>query len=186
MSYRVNIHDQATPAIKELLESVSGRRAHAIMGQSVRVLVREHLRKKEGEPNKQGWPKTHFYSRARERTFYTADQMKATVSVALEGFFTLVTGLPETINPVNAGALTIPARAEAYGKRAREFDDLEYRPLKRGRLVGMLVRKGGGSEVYYWLLSRVYPKPHADAMPTEEQITAAAIAGLAKAIPHVT
>jgi hypothetical protein len=83
-----------------------------------------------------------------------------------------------TVKPVNARLLTIPARAEAYQKRAGEFSDLEFlfgkgrRPIalirrhqtqisigkdrRKGRQGKMRVKQGKsmGGEIMFWLVEK--------------------------------
>ena len=186
MSLQIQIDDQATTALRNLLLQVSGRRGHAILGQAVRVLVRDHLRQKESQPNKQGWPKTHFYSRARERTTFEATEDSATVTIALEGFRQRYHG--GRIAPVNRRALTIPAAPEAYGKVAGEFGgSLEFRPLFRGQLVGLLVGAAGSAldgKVLYRLVKSVNQAADPSVLPTNAEMLAAAQRALEKAVAN--
>lgn len=79
--------------------------------------------------------------------------------------------------------LTIPARAEAYGRTAAEYNDLEFQITERGpalvqTLQSVLVRgrrrKGApravevGGLVMFWLVRKVTQRPDPTVMPTEE------------------
>lgn len=184
MALDVQITDKATPALRALLLQLSGRRGHAILGQSIRILVREHLRAKEAQPNKQGWPKTHYYSRARERVTFEASEDDATVTVAIEGFRQRYHG--GRITPVNRRALTIPAAPEAYGKVAGEFGgNLEFYPFYRGRIVGLLVGAPDSAlagKVLYRLVTSVNQAPDPSVIPTDAEMLTAAEAALTKAV----
>lgn len=186
MALDVQINDQATPALRSLLLRVSGRRGHAVIGQAVRVLVRNHLRDKEAQPNSKGWPKTHYFARARERVTFEATEDAATVSIAMEGFRHRYHG--GTINPVNVKALTIPAAPEAYGKVAREFGPLEFRPAYGAKMIGLLVAPAGSAlagTVLFRLVRSVFQKPDPSVIPTPDRIIAAAIAALTRVVAAI-
>lgn len=160
--------DTATRDIGELQARLAPRALNAELGQAVRVSIREHLRLKNLQPNKQGWPKTGFYGRARERVVWEADGRRALVRIQMDGIRQRYKG--GEIKPVNASVLTIPAIAEAYGRTAQEFPGLMARFFGRrgGKLAGALVRTvpGGGDEVVYWLLRRVEQQPDPSVLPT--------------------
>lgn len=180
MALDVQITDRATPALKALMLRMSGRRAHAVLGQSIRVLLREHLRAKEAQPNKQGWPKTHFYARARERVNFEATEDETVVRVSLEGFRQRYHGGP--IRPVNRRTLAIPATAEAYGKLPAEFGDLDFQGVFRGRYVGNLVAPDG--QVLFRLLRSVNQPADPSVIPTESEMVGAATAALARVVQN--
>ena len=178
-----------------------GQKGYKIAGTGVLEAIKTHLVARDAVPNKNRWPKTHFNDRARKQTFLTTSPTDATVHIALVGFGTFVTGKPDVIKPVNAKFLTIPARPEAYGKRAREFSDLHFAIVDDfyGRPRPALVRaaqtlfkfgrkvKGKsavkdveevGGEVYFWLAKSVHPKPHPEALPKTEDLKRAAVGEL--------
>jgi len=99
------------------------------------------------------------------------------------------------IKPVNAGALTIPAVPEAYGKRAREFNNLRFafalNPAT-GKMMPALVeaeasqvkigkiKKDGSRTIthtsnttakiaIFWLLGKVSQKPDPTVLPSDEE-----------------
>jgi hypothetical protein len=91
------------------------------------------------------------------------------------------------ITPVNSNWLTLPARAEAYGKRAREFSFLRFAVFHQadgGAPVFALVDtartdlrgKGGkrksiaGGKVYFWLRKSVNQKADESILPKDEEI----------------
>lgn len=178
MALDVQISDRATPALKALLLRVSGRRGHAVIGQAVRMLLRTHLRAKEAQPNKQGWPKTHFYARARDRVNFEADEDSATVRVSLVGFRQRYYGGP--IRPVNRRTLAIPAAPQAYGKLPAEFGALDFQGVFRGRYVGNLVAPDG--QVLFRLLRAVNQPADPSVIPTESEMVGAATAALARVV----
>lgn len=178
-----------------------GQKGYKIAGVGVLEAIKSHLASRDGAPNKNNWPKTHFLDRARKQTFLTTTPSEAVVHIALVGFGTFITGKPDVIKPVNAKFLTIPARPEAYGRRAREFSDLVFEVVDDfyGRPRPALVRaaqttfsfgkkrKGKraitnveevGGEVYFWLVKSVKPKPHPEGLPSTDRLKAAAVGEL--------
>lgn len=104
-------------------------------------------------------------------------------------------------------ALTIPASADSYGERAKKFDGKSvaiYFKVPHGKLLGMIVdrniqrlgvgkvrREGaiiGGKlndkgvfkfkRVLFWLVSEVTQRGRRDAIPSDQEITDGAIAGV--------
>jgi len=201
VTLQVAIDENVSEPLRRLLD-LQGATGYKIAGVGVLEAVRDHLVQRDQLPNSKGWPKTHFHDRARQQTFLRTTNFEATVHIALVGFATYVTGKPDTIKPVNSKYLTIPARPEAYGRRAREFSDLVFRmvPSDRGGMAPALVRAeqtvfsfgrkrkdgtravGGlvevGGEVFFWLAWSVHPKPHPEAVPTTEALQVAAVAAL--------
>lgn len=195
----LTLTENVSDAARRLLQ-VEGAAAYKIAGTGIMEEVKDHLAARDELPNSKGWPKTHFHDRARRQTFLRSTNFDATVHIAMVGFRTYFGGTPQEIRPVKAKMLTIPARAEAYGRRAREFSDLVVRMVDngRGQMVPALVRaeqttfafgrkrKDGtrgvkdkqyvaGGEVYYWLAKSVHPKPHPEALPTVEKLRARAV-----------
>lgn len=105
------------------LAAESGTRQHALkqaIGGAVQREFQDHLRRLDAQrPNQLGGVRTHFYGDAAQATFFAVTNDGATVTVAQQGFRQRVLG--GTIRPVRSKWLTIPARAEAHGKRAGKF-----------------------------------------------------------------
>src|SRR5690606_12362507 len=78
-------------------------------------------------PNKLGAPSTGFYKAASESVHWRAEGETVTVSISHVGIAQRYYG--GTITAKNAQYLTLPAIAEAHGKRAREFPDLDFAVL---------------------------------------------------------
>jgi hypothetical protein len=138
-------------------------------------------------------PPHNFYADAARATTWEADENRASVSVAHRGIRLRFEG--GTVRPVNAKFLAIPARAEAYGRRPREFDDLKPIFFKHsGALVQteqqqVRVRKrksgaysfkiepGGelGGGVMFWLVKSATHAADPTVLPTDEALHAAAL-----------
>lgn len=192
MRLTLKVTDSASSKIFDLLE-LKGRKGYAIAATAMRERMREHFVMMDKRPNRNGWPKQHFFGRARRQTSSAFDDQHAEVRVSLVGFKTHVTGKPGIIRPVNKVYLTIPARSEAYGKRAGEFNDLRIRfgmtddgvrpvalvQAEQTKLNFGRKKKDGsrstnkteiGGLVYFWLVKSAHTKPHPKAMPTEKQL----------------
>lgn len=104
--------------------------------------------------NRLGATPTGYLTKRAELVSYTASS--SGVELAVTGaIFRRVFG-PVTIRPVASKMLTIPWRAEAYGKRAREIDGLFVYVSKRGNGMAFLARREGKTiQLYYLLKSSV-------------------------------
>jgi hypothetical protein len=106
------------------------------------------------------------------------------------------------IAPTRGKYLTIPATGEAYGKRAREFNNLRF-AIVQGRpalveaeatKVRFGNRKKDGSRTvfkgettsgltpFFWLVRHVHQEPDRSILPSDEQIGATAIDATKKAV----
>ena len=141
MSVAVRVEtDTASPWLKDLQGRVTSHRIASEVGPRCTRLVQRNFRSL-GE-NARGWPTTHFYGRAAEATNWQEGFGFLNIVVNQIGVRQRLEGGP--IKPVNAGALTIPAREEAYGKTASEFPNLKFgfaldpeRGTMRPALIGM-------------------------------------------------
>ena len=175
-------------------------------------LVRNHLISLDAErPNALGGTRTHFYAAA-------AKSVHEPVPVGKGAAFIITQiGLAQRWlgGVIRAGQgessysgkatqyLAITARAEAYGLPPKNFDDLQFVPLKGGRamLVQALqtklkfgrknkagVRKVSGTTVgglvMFWLVKEVDQKPDPTVMPEQEQIAEAARAEMDDYLSH--
>jgi hypothetical protein len=119
-----SVTDRATPLILEVVDAISPARVRPIVGRAVTTVVRRHFFGLDrSRPNVMGGTRTHFYADAARGTSWTVETDGVLISVAQVGIRQRIVG--GTIRPKNGKKfLTIPARAEAYGKRASEFNDL--------------------------------------------------------------
>src|SRR5262249_29286184 len=87
------------------------------------------------------------------------------------------------IKPVKARALTIPARPDAYGKRARDFNNLKFSfaldPETNMRCMALVEAQSSTSNgktsgtkpqpnVVFWLVRGVNQKPDPKVLPTDD------------------
>lgn len=177
MQIRVNITDRATPALRQILAAAAPRQVNKVAAFSVRNLIRDHLQLLNAKPNRKGWKKTNFYAQVRRTVTARATDQSGVVEISKEGFAQRFYG--GVIRPVNARALAIPAREIAYGRRAREFKNLLFQPLRKGNLVGLLYRKVEGRQlVLYWLVKTVVQQPDPSVLPTDQAMADAALKGV--------
>lgn len=192
MSKTIDITDQATPALRRLRGVISDGSLTAAMGRGAANRIRSHLVDlNASRPNRLGGRRTNFWNQAAQSTHQDSVPGEITVSISKQGFRQRYEG--GRIRAVNAKLLTIPATAEAHGRRASEFPDLHFAILG-GRLALIrnrqtrLRRVGGrrpgfraassttGLEVLFWLKKEVNQRPDPSVLPTDDQIVAAAIA----------
>jgi hypothetical protein len=131
----VQVKDGATPAINRLLELGRKSDMDAVGRGSVRFIQR-HLR--TNPKNRRGWPTTNFWPQAVRSGQHVATNNSTTVSFGPRGLAQHIFG--GTIRKKDK-KLTIPVAAEAYGKRAGDFSDLQ-----------LVVIKGKGA----WLAKRTF------------------------------
>ncbi len=191
MSIAINITiDEATPVVGGLIRAVNPDVLNPVLGRACVSLQREHLfGLNQSRANALGGKRTNFFGAAARAT---------SMEVRGNGFFagTSHVGMRlhysgGTVRPKSGEFLTIPARAEAHGKRAREFHDLKFafvlgRPAlvqadqtalvksRRKATRGNLVSDGEvGGLVMYWLVRKATIKADPSVMPSEEQYAGA-------------
>ena len=183
MNVSVSITDGATPALRNAVDTLTFRRAAKAAGQALRIQIRKHLAAKQRLPNKKNWPKQNWFQRARERVVFVEDSRGAAISIDFPGFAMRYTGNPSVILPVNAKTLAIPMHPMAYGRRPREFKDLLFVPVLRGRTVGLLAMRVGNGPATVWinlyrLVKYVRTKADKSILPTDEEMKAEATAAI--------
>lgn len=178
MALTVQITGDALKALNEGVKQFGREKVHQVVALYVAKLIQKHLLKMEtGRPNKQGWPRSHFWSKARGSVVQESSPTGAMVSVAQQGFRFQYAG--GTIKPINVKALTIPLIAKAYNRRARELDLRFIKPESyKGNVVGYLVSKDPEPQYYFVLKSRISKGPDRSVLPTDAQILEAASEGI--------
>lgn len=141
MTLQIQISGNAQEAIRNAVNTLTFRNAARVGAQSLRMGVRKFLNQRNLQPNKKNWPKTNWFRRAAGKTTFFEDSSGAGIAIDLPGFNQRYTGTPSTIFPVNAKTIAIPMHPMAYGRRPREFKDLLFVPVLRGRTVGFLAMR---------------------------------------------
>ncbi len=192
--------DEATPLLERVKTAAAAQGLALVAARAVGGLVKEHLYGLDGQRHQFG---NHYYRQAADSVTTGVVPQGAVVSVGQIGFRQRLFG--GRITAKNAKYLTIPAAPEAYGHRAREFNDLDFAIVENpetGSLQPALVRraqtkirhrrvktKGGITfkasavatlmpEVMYWLVRSVDQEADPSVLPYGEQMTARAIAAM--------
>lgn len=139
---------------------------------AVSILVRSHLSKlgswKHQSAERLNAQPTGFLQKAARGTVHQASEAGGEVIIPapLGRAFHDV-----EIRPRVAGALTIPASAEAYGKRAGVLSALGWkiwRPKKRDFLMGSI--NGVEPKILYWLKESVHQKQDRELLPSDAEM----------------
>lgn len=139
---------------------------------AVSILVRSHLSRlgswKHQSAENLGAQPTGFLQKAARGTVHKAGETGGEVIIPapLGRAFHDV-----EIRPRVAGALTIPASGEAYGKRAGVLAALGWkiwRPKKRDFLMGSI--NGVEPKILYWLKESVHQKQDRELLPSDDEM----------------
>ena len=137
--------DKVLAKLTRLQAGINNREAIGnAVGRALVAETQQHLRDwSNSHPNRLGGKRTHFIARAASATFFRlspqgVELINNHIGMALRYY-------GGTIVPKNVKWLTIPAIKEAYGRGAREFDNLRFVPFKAG-LAGLVEKKGGASD----------------------------------------
>lgn len=201
MIISVNINDGASPAVLRMIADLRGPGLVSASAGEVRIEVRGHFAMLERtRPNQNNWPRQHFWADVRETVNnpVVTDPTTATVSITHQAINQRLLG--GYILPKNGKKyLTIPARPEAYGKRAAEIPGLRFgfAENKYGNLAPALVQTaaqavkfgrtkkdgtrtvtpGAYGDAFYFLAKKVFQPADPGVLPTEAKIAAAAQRG---------
>lgn len=144
--------DEASAAVRQLVEKLSLSRIQGVVGPDLRDLVADNFRSLP--PNKNGWPGTGFYDAAARRTNWepTQDGVKITADVpnapgALK--FRFNEGQPGTVTiRMKDKLLTIPASGKFYGRRATDIVGLRFVRFGLGGPMALVVGNEGSERVF--------------------------------------
>ncbi|MCA1660114.1 MAG: hypothetical protein LC642_06225 [Verrucomicrobiaceae bacterium] len=198
MKAEVTVSGGANYSLGKIADGLTNRRPlNAAIGKRGEVELREHFLERNQEPNKKGWPSQDFWGRIRKSTsLASVDQSGATIAIGDPAIAQKIYG--GEITPKEGKYLTLPAIAEAAGRSARTFNNLE--PLVRWingsrRAIALVeraaseikygrARKDGsrsvthtasrlGGKVFYWLVEKVRQKKDPRALPSREKMEGA-------------
>ena len=179
MSLTLNIvHElrEAGATLENVEREINRDDVKRIMGQAVALVNRQHFEQLAGDSKHHttaaslGAERTGFYERAAKGVQQPQTQSDGfTVTINAVGIAQRLFG--GTIRPKNAANLTIPARAEAYGHRAREFDFLKMVVFPSGvkALIDRAEDPHEGS-VYYWLVKSATQTADPSVLPKEGEM----------------
>lgn len=191
----IELRDGASAALNALLDRARPEAVVAAIAEDVNTFIQAHLRQLDTDrPNKMSGVRTNYWGRMAAATHPTAQGDTLTISIGdagSPGMRQHYEGGTITGNPW----LTIPARAEAHGKRAREFNNLRF--IRFSSETAALVVKAGGETgrrrvrgakgfsnkksgidegmILFWLKHSVTQKADPSVLPTSSEILARAI-----------
>ena len=193
MSLVVQTSNRVTPALKSLGGALAQRRGlHKAIADEAKVLVQGHFSKLVSSRRNPYGKRARFWPRMFRATRSVATAEEGQVAMPREMAQRYFGG---TLTPKGGRTyLTIPARQEAYGKRAREFNFLEVlfgagrKPVALVDRERQEVRKGkdgkykqgkkhAGGLVYYWLVKSVTQAEDKSVLPTEGEFHGAIARG---------
>ena len=203
MSLGINIviSEKITPILRALDRELTDRSGlNAYLASTAEAGTRTYIRaaaaQRHTTAQRLGASPTNYLSKNAELTESSHDASSATVTVH-GAIFQRVKG-DVTVKARNSNWLTIPATAEAYGKSAREFNDLRVQFFGKGLMglvkaeqseVGTRARAGFSHDrdvagrsstplksaarpvVYFWLKKSVLLPQDRGLLPSEEQYT---------------
>lgn len=199
-SVSIDIHSGAGPGLAHVLDRLRGagrRDLIEAMVVGVQEVTAEHLRglagTKHDTANRLGAKPTGHLAQAAEKAA-VPEAVSVIAGDGVEGEGTLTIRHPGlarafgdvTIRAKNAGALTIPVNAAAYGRRAGEMQDLVL--MKNAKGNAFLARPVDGDskkmEVMYLLVRSVTQKQDRTLLPSQAEWEAAARKGAAAYIQN--
>lgn len=175
----ITVTDDTTPRLHKVAGALRRPDMRMVMGRAVATHLRRHFSQLDrNRENGMRGKRTHFYGQVRDAVQQPQLAGGEGVKVSINHIGIAQRYFGGTIAPVSANWLTIPARAEAYGRRAREFSNLAFVRF-RADLAG-LVQVGGGDKegggLFYWLVKRVTQQPDSTVLPSDQEIRDAAVA----------
>lgn len=210
MGLTVNISDELKGAgahARRIRDEINRPPAKRIMGRSIAQTLKDHFyRRDASHPNSLGGTRTHYWARAAKAVQQPEIQTDGlSVSINQVGiglrFFGGVVKAGKNISRFTGKPtqfLTIPARAEAHGKRAGEFHNLRILFGRGGQPIALVERAatvirsvrgvfravgtesvagrgttGGG--IYFWLVKQATFKPDSTVLPERDQMLVPAL-----------
>jgi len=171
--------DTATPFLARLSAAIRGDRTllHDYVSRRAAETARRHVRTiapgRHATADGLGARRTGFLERAAGSIEPAADSKAAYLEIPRSFGLQRAFG-PVLIVPRRGGKyLTIPATAEAYGRRAGEIAGLVFKILGRHRALVMM-RGARDFQVYYWLVRSVTQPQDRLLMPSEFDFALAA------------
>jgi hypothetical protein len=172
----------ATGLLARLIDGLTDRtRLHQTLGTTLEKTTAAHLlaasRSRHKSARALGASPTGHLSRAAESVTHEADSDGVSIGITSPGITRAVRDLD--IKPTGGRKyLTIPARKEAYGKRAGEIDGLSFFRSKKTGTAGLGITTGKGKErklhVFYWLVKSVTVPQDRELIPSADQYRTAA------------
>jgi hypothetical protein len=193
MNIVIETKDLAGPELKALLRKLGNpKRINGAVAKRVQRLVVSRMRLNAATNKNPYGVRGSFWNRMISSTVAVATEEAATVRMPGEMRLRVKGG---TVKPKTTKYLTIPATKEAYGKSARDFDDLRFAPLfgrgKGGALIQrdqtkLRKKKDGsyapgktvGGKVFYWLKTEATIKGDRTLLPRDSDVVMEAEAAI--------
>lgn len=203
LSIKIELRDKSISELEELEMNLQPKEVNTAVARGGQNFLKAHFYKLDSQrANQMGGKRTHFYGQAARSVTQEIVTDGVLFSINQVGIRQRLEGgtiLPKGSNPKTGKKiqyLTIPARAEAYGRRAGEFNNLSVLWGKNGPVAlvenyATKVRKtkkglksGGetGGLVMYWLVPKVAQKKDPSVLPTNEELRAALLQEVRKAL----
>jgi len=185
MILRISIKGGMSPKLRSAMRAFTGaglRELHQAAGVEVQHITVAHIAKlaatRHSTAERLGASPTNHFAQAAEKvaaaSALTSDPSGATLTINHPGF-TRAFGSVKIV-PRTAQSLAIPIHALAYGHRAAElWDRLSLFIPKGKRIIAATI--GGVITPLYILCKSVTQKQDRSLLPSDEQFTAAAVAG---------
>jgi len=192
-------NDTATPFLHSLTDGSDDAAKKRSVGLAITQLTQDWVRNLG--TNKRGWPTTNFYAKAASNAAFveTADGVMMSIDHPDKPGAMRQRYHGGTIN-MKDKLLTIPARAEAYGRTATSFDNLRFVRFNSGAMALVIGQGGTGlvnfstgrsrsvrgagvraaGLVMFWLKESVDQQPDETVLPPDEAYVEAAQEALAE------
>ena len=178
LAMTVSLDDRVTPALQAIVSRLANKTPlNQSMAMGVETKVVENFQRKATIPNKFDAPSTGYWQKAAASVRASATSSYAEVAIPFHGVRLHYLG--GTIVPVNKKWLTIPARAEAHGKRVVDlfpgFTNCVWL-FNAARQPYAIAGKEDGL-VYFWLAKKAVIKPDPTVLPPVAVMQEAALEG---------
>ena len=197
VSYSISIVDNATPTMMRLAAALNaGESMNRAIAEAALPVFQNHFRGLAGSNKNRFGARGGYWNRMLSGTKAVGTNQAAIIRMPREMALRYFGG---TVTPKGgAKNLSIPARTEAYGKSARDFNDLRFVQFGRGGAKALVQRdqtsftrtKSGkrkgqisgqreiGGMVFYWLVPKATIRGDRSVLPDEQEIIKGARRGL--------
>jgi hypothetical protein len=188
----IDIHDAVTSTLRQLPAALGPVQVNPVIGRAgVNCVKGNYYQLERSRPNELGGKRTHFWVQCAQGTHFQLLPDGVEIVVSQVGAAQRYYGGKIQAKP--GGWLTIPARAEAHGVRAREFNNLRFVPLSPVKAMLVVnystklrrMKDGGfssgglqGGGVMYWGVREVEQEADPSTLPTDLDLYAAIVSEL--------
>jgi hypothetical protein len=188
------VQDEARPWSLRMAQAMQRPEVRMVAARGARNKLQDHFQDLQTHRrNKRGWRRQNFWGQVR-RSVQAPTPAGDLVLISINHVGIAQRYFGGEIRPRNVDHLTLPAQEKAYGKRAGEFDNLEFglapdpernmqlRPaliesrateIRRTKKGYKAVRSRIGG-VMYWLTRRVVQQEDPTVLPTDRELGDAA------------